>query len=108
LQRGTFLRNKENAVSNISLINDHPTTPSTIRAGVRNLVLRLRCALFPSHEDKMARRAFLNTFRLDDRMLDDIGVTREEVEWAAGLPLQVDAAQALHARASTRRAREDT
>ena len=41
--------------------------------------------------------------RLDDRMLDDIGVTREELEWAIGLPLRVNATLVLHARARRRR-----
>jgi uncharacterized protein YjiS (DUF1127 family) len=94
-------------MSNIPIIHSHPAKPTTIRAGVRTLVLRLRQALFPSHEDKLARRAFLKTYCLDDRMLDDIGVTRGEVEWAAGLPLRVDAAASLHARALARRAGED-
>ena len=42
-----------------------------------------------------ARDAFAAVTRLDDRMLDDIGHSRAEVEWAAGLPLNVDAARAL-------------
>ncbi|MGI9503925.1 MAG: hypothetical protein ACR2RE_12825 [Geminicoccaceae bacterium] len=41
--------------------------------------------------------------RLDDHMLDDIGVTREELEWAISLPLRVNAALALHDRARRRR-----
>jgi uncharacterized protein YjiS (DUF1127 family) len=94
-------------MSNIQIIHSHSAKPPTIRAGVRTLVLRLRHALVSGHEHKIARRAFTDTFRLDDRMLDDIGVTREDVEWAAGLPLWMDAAEALHARASARRARED-
>jgi uncharacterized protein YjiS (DUF1127 family) len=43
---------------------------------------------------------------LDDHMLKDIGVTRDEVEWAAGLPLTVNAALALEERAFQRRRRE--
>ncbi|WP_179954032.1 DUF1127 domain-containing protein [Denitrobaculum tricleocarpae] len=54
---------------------------------------------------KLARDAFMATVRLDDRMLDDIGVTREEVQWAAGLPLAFNAARALHSRARARRRR---
>ena len=41
--------------------------------------------------------------RLDDHMLDDIGVTREELEWAIGLPLRINAAIALQERAHRRR-----
>jgi uncharacterized protein YjiS (DUF1127 family) len=40
---------------------------------------------------------------MDDHMLRDIGVTREEVHWAAGLPLTVNAALALEERAFQRR-----
>jgi uncharacterized protein YjiS (DUF1127 family) len=40
---------------------------------------------------------------LDDHMLKDIGVTREEVEWAASLPLTTNAALALEERAFKRR-----
>ena len=39
----------------------------------------------------------------DDYMLRDIGITRDEVQWAAGLPLTVNAALALEERAFSRR-----
>ena len=42
-----------------------------------------------------ARAAFLTMLSLDERILDDIGVTRDEVRWAASLPLQVNAASEL-------------
>jgi len=32
---------------------------------------------------------------LSDELLDDIGVTRDDVRWAAQLPMSVDAACAL-------------
>jgi uncharacterized protein YjiS (DUF1127 family) len=47
------------------------------------------------------RIAALGNF--DDYMLRDIGVTRDEVQWAAGLPLTVNAAVALEERALRRR-----
>ena len=47
------------------------------------------------------RIAALGSF--DDYMLRDIGVTREEIQWAAGLPLTVNAAIALEERAFRRR-----
>ncbi|WP_421696347.1 DUF1127 domain-containing protein [Aestuariivirga sp.] len=50
-----------------------------------------------------ARRAFARLDTLDDFLLHDIGVTREEVQWAAGLPLSVNAALALEERAAKRR-----
>jgi uncharacterized protein YjiS (DUF1127 family) len=49
------------------------------------------------------RRAVARLDRLDDHMLHDIGVTREDVIWAAGLPLTVNAALALEERGRRRR-----
>lgn len=52
---------------------------------------------------KESRAAFMHTVHLDDRLLDDMGVTREEVLWAASLPLEENAALALRTRAAKRR-----
>lgn len=52
---------------------------------------------------KQDRAAFMNLVHQDDRILDDIGVTREEVLWAASLPVRINAALALHERAQMRR-----
>ena len=40
---------------------------------------------------------------LDDRILDDIGVTYDEVVWASHLPLRINAALALEKTAYRRR-----
>ena len=83
-------------------------TPGLLRQ-VLSLLLRISeqqiqaRRLRKSHRD--ARDAFRRTLRLDDNLLDDIGVTREEVEWAATLPLEVNASRALYARAAARRRR---
>ena len=50
-----------------------------------------------------ARRRIVNLSGYDDHMLRDIGISRGEVEWAAGLPLTVNAALALEERAFRRR-----
>ena len=42
------------------------------------------------------RKAFQTMLRLDDTMLNDIGVTRSEVQWANSLPLSVNAAVELN------------
>ena len=50
-----------------------------------------------------ARRNVVRLENFDDHLLYDLGVTRAEVEWAAGLPLTVNAALALEERAFRRR-----
>jgi uncharacterized protein YjiS (DUF1127 family) len=50
-----------------------------------------------------ARRAVGRLRDLDEHMLADIGVGREEIEWAAGLPLTMNAALALEEKARQRR-----
>jgi uncharacterized protein YjiS (DUF1127 family) len=50
-----------------------------------------------------ARRSVRNMLELDDRMLADIGVRRDEVAWASQLPLAVNAALELEAAAFSRR-----
>ena len=51
----------------------------------------------------LTRRSVSRLDRLDDYLLRDIGYTREEVQWASGLPLTVNAAAALEDRANRRR-----
>jgi hypothetical protein len=50
-----------------------------------------------------ARRRVVQLESYDDFLLADIGVTRAELRWAAGLPLTVNAAVALEDRAFRRR-----
>lgn len=49
------------------------------------------------------RRRFRALLAYDDRTLDDMGVTRHEIERAAGLPLHVNAAVEVHRVARLRR-----
>jgi uncharacterized protein YjiS (DUF1127 family) len=53
-----------------------------------------------------ARSRVARLAEFDDHMLRDIGVTRGEIEWAAGLPLSVNAAAALEEHAFRRRRQE--
>jgi uncharacterized protein YjiS (DUF1127 family) len=50
-----------------------------------------------------AKRRIVALGNFDDYMLADIGINRDEIEWAAGLPLTVNAAIALEERAFRRR-----
>ncbi len=52
------------------------------------------------------RRGFNKLNGLDDHMLDDIGVTRGEVQIASNLPLSVDAGLELHRMSLERRRRK--
>ncbi|MGD8429179.1 MAG: DUF1127 domain-containing protein [Ectothiorhodospiraceae bacterium] len=49
---------------------------------------------------RLDRAAFLNLATLDEATLRDIGYSRHDVDWAASLPLSVNAAQALRSRAT--------
>ena len=80
-----------------------PSRSRWIGAGSRALMARLR-RLFETYRQHRERRdAFRNLLRLDDQILDDIGVTRAEVACAARLPLRLNASDALAAKAHARR-----
>lgn len=49
-----------------------------------------------------ARKSMVSLAACDDYMLRDIGLTRDEVQWATRLPLTVNAAIALEERAFQR------
>lgn len=53
-----------------------------------------------------ARQGFLNLRHLDDRTLDDMGLTRADIYNAAELPLHVNAAQMLRQTAARRKAKQ--
>ena len=46
--------------------------------------------------DKRMRREIAEMAKLGDHLLRDMGVTREDVRWAASQPLDVDAGQLLN------------
>lgn len=56
--------------------------------------------------NRIDRQAFQSLVRLDDRVLDDIGVTRGDVIWANNLPLAINAAQELNKISKIRRREE--
>lgn len=51
-----------------------------------------------------ARSKLRTMEQLDDRMLDDIGVTRADLTWAAHLPTTVNPVEELTCRTTARRA----
>ena len=50
-----------------------------------------------NRQSRIDRAAFRQMLSLDDELLDDIGVTCANVEWASQLPIHQSAAQALEA-----------
>lgn len=71
----------------------------------RSWYLTLRDWILASEAQIDRRRSFKRLLDLDDHMLRDIGVTRHEVEHAAGLPLSRDAGSELQRLALSRRQR---
>ena len=69
---------------------------SHVVPALRGLATALRSAYRQYREDRLQRAAFFNLLTLDDAILEDIGVTRGEVARAARLPLEINAARALH------------
>lgn len=74
-----------------------------IGAAFSALMARLRGLIETRRQNRERRDAFLNLMRLDDQILDDIGVTRAEVACVARLPLRWNAADVLAAKAHARR-----
>ncbi|WP_323716034.1 DUF1127 domain-containing protein [Paracoccus aminovorans] len=80
-----------------------PLRSPWIGTALRAAMARLRGRFETNRRDRERRDAFLNLLRLDDQILDDIGVTRAEVARAARLPLRLNASDALAAKAHARR-----
>lgn len=80
------------------------TDHAIIRQAVSHVSFASRLQMIARHW--RARRKVREMQELDDRMLADIGVRRDEVEWASQLPLSVNAALELEA-ASFRRRRHN-
>lgn len=62
---------------------------------LRKLGQLIATRLATRRQQKIDRDAFRHMLTLNDEMLDDIGVTRDAVRWAAQLPLEENAARAL-------------
>lgn len=52
----------------------------------------------------LRRRRFAQMRNLNDRQLDDIGLSRDELEWGMRLPLRENAALSVRRRTATSRA----
>ncbi len=80
-----------------SLMQDNAEVSSPRKSsGLRHLVQQFMHWMETRREQRENRDAFSHLLALDDTLLQDIGVTRAEVEKAARLPLAENAAQSLH------------
>lgn len=86
-----------------SVIASMRTRLSALQRAVSDIVSGLKTDYARFHQLRTDRDAFLNLLTLDDRQLDDIGVTRDEVIWASELPLDRNAALELDALKKRRR-----
>ncbi len=80
---------------------DHTHPLSLLDRGIAAISAHLRTR----RQRRQDRAAFHNMASLDDQILHDIGVTRADVQWAAGLPLSQNAAQELRNQALSRRSK---
>ncbi len=65
------------------------------RPRVASLLAALWTWIKQRHEQRQDRALLQNVTALDDHMLKDIGITRNDVIWASQLPLSQNAAQEL-------------
>ena len=86
-----------------SLTCPHAAAPASARERARALLNIAWDGYVRWRARRRDRAVFLGLLQLDDHLLDDLGCTREEVRWAAALPLSESAAQALRRRARARR-----
>ena len=71
----------------------------------RQLFAHLKAQIARRHRHNQRRLAFLQMLKLDDNILKDIGVSRDDVVWASKLSRDINAAQELNAiRERSRRA----
>ena len=76
--------------------------PTTADGLVRWIDQRLN-AWRARRAQREARAAFLHMAQRDDRLLADMGLTREDVDWAARLPIERNAAVEARERSRKRR-----
>jgi len=67
-------------------------TGSVTKAKLATLAKKVTQFFVIRYNQRIDRQAFKNVLTLDDRTLQDIGVTRQDVKWASRLPLSEDAA----------------
>ena len=85
-----------------SLTNAESIQPAPVEAkfnflqGPGDLLSRFGKYLVLKHNQRIDRMAFNSLLKLDDNLLKDIGVTRQDVIWASNLPLHEDASKKIN------------
>lgn len=73
-------------------------TASSILSGAMRRILNLAVHNYHAYKThRTNRRAFVQMLNLEEGVLSDIGVTRDDVLWASNLPIEVNAALELEA-----------
>ena len=78
----------------LRVVNHQPLQLRTVE-GIKRKIGRLIASYRHRRQLRIDRLAFKQMLKLDDNLLDDIGVTRSNVEWASQLPIHRSAARAL-------------
>lgn len=86
-----------------NLVSTHAGQRSTSNP-VTGLFGAVRAVVSQYEEFRDRRDSFKALLLLDERMLEDIGMTRGDIRWAARLPLSVNASLELRRVAELRRA----
>lgn len=62
---------------------------------LENAVLHVAAGIREWHRRRLNRAAFRNLLTQEDWVFHDIGISRADAQWAAGLPLERNAAEEL-------------
>lgn len=84
-------------------MNTLPTTDTVRPVSERSALTRISDWVSSMATAIRRRRALYALADMDDAMLDDIGLTRGDVDWALNLPLTTNAALELQRHARNRR-----
>lgn len=87
-----------------NLVSTHAGHRSTSNP-VSGLLNAFRALVSQYEEFKDRRNSFKTLLQLDENMLEDVGMTRGDIRWAARLPLSVNASLELRKIAERRRIR---
>ncbi len=76
-------------------IRDSKTFVSAIQGGLQRLAAGIKTVFNNWIQNRVDRQAFSHLLTLDDHILKDIGLTRDDVVWASRLPVSVNASLEL-------------